>query len=210
VGGDEIAVYAAARREGAVSIRARFMLLVRPIANANECFAQLGHYAPYRRTPSGCTPTTGSARIHPPRQSRHQQRNGAIPGRRRGNRRPYLHRSTLVAAALFEAFALAVGLSSRWLAAGIGLSAWRGATYAEFTKLGRPARAGTALGLANTIVYSGSFSCRSPLRICLLVLRSRRRGVARPSVVSETGAGSGAFSRVRAGCCHSISHYTCV
>src|SRR6516164_91652 len=38
--------------------------------------------------------------------------------------------------------------------------------------------------------------------------RSRRRGVARPSVVSETGAVSGAFSRAGAGCCHSISRHT--
>jgi hypothetical protein len=41
--------------------------------------------------------------------------------------------------------------------AGICVSAWHGVAYAELASLAGPARAGTALGMANTIVYVGLF-----------------------------------------------------
>jgi hypothetical protein len=41
--------------------------------------------------------------------------------------------------------------------AGICVSAWHGVAYAELATLAGPARAGTALGMANTIVYVGLF-----------------------------------------------------
>jgi hypothetical protein len=59
------------------------------------------------------------------------------------------------------------------------------------SRLRRTRHAGRSGSGSRTLLStSGSFSRRSQLRICLLVLRSRRRGVARPSVVFETGAGS--------------------
>ncbi|RDU99052.1 MFS transporter [Trinickia dinghuensis] len=85
---------------------------------------------------------------------------------RRGNRRGYMRGSTIVAAASFAALAGAVGLGhSMSIAAIIGLivfagicvSAWHGVAYAELATLAGPARAGTALGMANTIVYVGLF-----------------------------------------------------
>jgi MFS family permease len=85
---------------------------------------------------------------------------------RRGNRRGYLRGSTLVAAASFAALAGAVALghaiSIAWaialiVFAGVCVSAWHGVAYAELATLAGPARAGTALGMANTIVYVGLF-----------------------------------------------------
>jgi MFS family permease len=82
----------------------------------------------------------------------------------RGNRRAYLRGSTLVAAASFVALALAVHLAlhATMLAAtialaGICVSAWHGVAYTELATLAGTSRAGTALGLANTLVYAGFF-----------------------------------------------------
>jgi MFS family permease len=41
--------------------------------------------------------------------------------------------------------------------AGVCISAWHGVAYTELATLDGPARAGTALGMANTIVYIGLF-----------------------------------------------------
>jgi MFS family permease len=85
---------------------------------------------------------------------------------RRGNRRGYLRGSTLVAGASFAALAFAVGLGRAMpvssvigliVLAGVCVSAWHGVAYAELATLAGPARAGTALGMANTIVYVGLF-----------------------------------------------------
>ena len=85
---------------------------------------------------------------------------------RRGNRRAYLRGSTLVAAASFVVLALAVrafGDASGALLmvlialAGICVSAWHGVAYTELATLAGTARAGTALGMANTAVYAGLF-----------------------------------------------------
>ncbi|MGN6651619.1 MFS transporter [Trinickia sp.] len=85
---------------------------------------------------------------------------------RRGNRRGYLRGSTLVAAASFAALAGAVALGhavsvaaavALIVLAGICVSAWHGVAYAELATLAGPARAGTALGMTNTIVYVGLF-----------------------------------------------------
>ncbi len=85
---------------------------------------------------------------------------------RHGNRRGYLRGSTLVAAASFAALAGAVGLAHAipiaavivlLVFAGICVSAWHGVAYAELATLAGPARAGTALGMVNTIVYVGLF-----------------------------------------------------
>lgn len=85
---------------------------------------------------------------------------------RRGNRRGYLRGSTLVAAGSFAALAGAVALGHAAsiasvigliVFAGICVSAWHGVAYAELASLAGPSRAGTALGMANTIVYVGLF-----------------------------------------------------
>ena len=85
---------------------------------------------------------------------------------RRGNRRGYLRGSTLVAAASFAALATAVAgghplsiaaVVASIVFAGVCVSAWHGVAYAELATLAGPARAGTALGMANAIVYVGLF-----------------------------------------------------
>lgn len=85
---------------------------------------------------------------------------------RRGNRRGYLRGSTLVAAASFAALAAAVAgghplsiaaVVALIVFAGVCVSAWHGVAYAELATLAGPARAGTALGMANAIVYIGLF-----------------------------------------------------
>ncbi|PMS22159.1 MFS transporter [Trinickia dabaoshanensis] len=85
---------------------------------------------------------------------------------RRGNRRSYIRGSTLVAAASFAALSgiVALGHSASIAAvvalivfAGVCVSAWHGVAYAELATLAGPARAGTALGMANSIVYAGMF-----------------------------------------------------
>lgn len=83
-----------------------------------------------------------------------------------GNRRAYLRRSTLVVAVSFAALASAVALGhiapvalvlGTTIVAGICVSAWHGVAYTELATLAGPARAGTALGMANTVVYAGLF-----------------------------------------------------
>lgn len=85
---------------------------------------------------------------------------------RHGNRRAYMRGSTLVAAASFGVLAALVALGHdvpvaalvvTLVLAGICVSAWHGVAYAELATLAGPARAGTALGMANTIVYVGLF-----------------------------------------------------
>jgi len=43
------------------------------------------------------------------------------------------------------------------VAAGICVSAWHGVAYTELATLAGATRAGTALGMANTVVYAGLF-----------------------------------------------------
>ncbi|CAN0626046.1 putative MFS family arabinose efflux permease [Burkholderia multivorans] len=83
---------------------------------------------------------------------------------RHGNRRAFLRGSTLVAVASFIALALAVRMSLDAMAlaamiavAGICVSAWHGVAYTELATLAGTSRAGTALGMANTMVYVGLF-----------------------------------------------------
>jgi len=85
---------------------------------------------------------------------------------RRGNRRAYLRGSTLVAAATFAVLAAIVEFGHAEsvapivgviVIAGVCISAWHGVAYAELATLAGPARAGTALGMANTVVYLGLF-----------------------------------------------------
>lgn len=85
---------------------------------------------------------------------------------RHGNRRAYMRGSTLVAAAAFAGLAASVGFGhavpiaavvTMIVLAGVCVSAWHGVAYAELATLAGPARAGTALGMANTIVYIGLF-----------------------------------------------------
>lgn len=93
---------------------------------------------------------------------------------RHGNRAAYLRGSTLVAAASFVALPLAMTLSAPgWSLmpliafAGICVSAWHGVAYTELATLAGKDRAGTALGMTNTIVYLGLFL--TPLSIPHLV-----------------------------------------
>lgn len=85
---------------------------------------------------------------------------------RHGNRRAYLRGSTLVAVASFimlalvlQCFAQAPGalLMAMIAFAGICVSAWHGVAYTEVATLAGTSRAGTALGMANTVVYAGLF-----------------------------------------------------
>ena len=85
---------------------------------------------------------------------------------RRGNRRAYMRGSSIVAAAACAALAGVVALGHAAPVALIGLmivvtgvctSAWHGVAYAELATLAGPARAGTALGMANALVYIGLF-----------------------------------------------------
>ena len=85
---------------------------------------------------------------------------------RHGNRRAYLRGSTLVAAASFAILAAATGAGHDFpvgmlvmllVAAGICVSAWHGVAYTELATLAGATRAGTALGMANTVVYAGLF-----------------------------------------------------
>jgi MFS family permease len=85
---------------------------------------------------------------------------------RRGNRRAYMRGSAIVAAAAFAALAGVVtlghaapvaALALMIVFAGVCASAWHGVAYAELATLAGPARAGTALGMANALVYIGLF-----------------------------------------------------
>ena len=83
---------------------------------------------------------------------------------RHGNRRGFVRGATLVATATFVLLALtswcvdsSVLLAIALVVAGICVSAWHGVAYTELATLAGGARAGTALGMANTMVYVGLF-----------------------------------------------------
>ncbi|WP_176049516.1 MFS transporter [Burkholderia sp. BCC1644] len=91
---------------------------------------------------------------------------------RNGNRRAYLRGSVLVAAGSFTLLAAATAGSVHvplaaivaiLVFAGICVSAWHGVAYTELATLAGANHAGTALGMANTIVYLGLFA--TPLAI---------------------------------------------
>lgn len=91
---------------------------------------------------------------------------------RHGNRRAYLRGSVCVASGSFALLAAAtVGSPHVPLAAivailvfaGICVSAWHGVAYTELATLAGANHAGTALGMANTVVYLGLFA--TPLAI---------------------------------------------
>ncbi|NTX32528.1 MFS transporter [Burkholderia pyrrocinia] len=91
---------------------------------------------------------------------------------RHGNRRAYLRGSVLVAAGSFTLLAAATAGSPHvplaaivaiLVFAGICVSAWHGVAYTELATLAGANHAGTALGMANTIVYLGLFA--TPLAI---------------------------------------------
>lgn len=89
---------------------------------------------------------------------------------RLGNRRAFIRGTVRLALALFAALVAAtfaaeaarstpsVELAALLLvAAGIAVSAWHGVAYAELARMAGAQRAGTALGMANTVVYAGYF-----------------------------------------------------
>jgi len=87
---------------------------------------------------------------------------------RHGNRRAYLRACTLIAAVAFLLLAGCVhgsATDSRLMAllpvvlalAGIAVSAWHGVGYTELAAMAGADRAGTALGMANTVVFFGFF-----------------------------------------------------
>jgi predicted MFS family arabinose efflux permease len=82
----------------------------------------------------------------------------------RGNRRAYVRAVVLVSVAAFAALALSTAgnaaapvLIAAIIAAGITVSAWHGVAYTELATLAGAARAGTALGMCNTLVYLSLF-----------------------------------------------------
>ncbi|MCR4468426.1 MFS transporter [Burkholderia sp. SCN-KJ] len=91
---------------------------------------------------------------------------------RHGNRRAYLRGSVCVAAGSFALLAAATAGSPHvplaaivaiLVFAGICVSAWHGVAYTELATLAGANHAGTALGMANTVVYLGLFA--TPLAI---------------------------------------------
>ncbi|KWH52899.1 MFS transporter [Burkholderia anthina] len=91
---------------------------------------------------------------------------------RYGNRRAYLRGSVFVAAGSFALLAAATAGSPHvplaaivaiLVFAGICVSAWHGVAYTELATLAGANHAGTALGMANTVVYLGLFA--TPLAI---------------------------------------------
>lgn len=90
---------------------------------------------------------------------------------RHGDRRAFLRRCALFSFALFAALGASawavsgiaaapgalMALACLVAAAGICASAWHGVAYTELATLAGAARAGTALGMANTCVYLGLF-----------------------------------------------------
>ncbi|WP_174917173.1 MFS transporter [Burkholderia lata] len=98
---------------------------------------------------------------------------------RHGNRRAYLRGSVFVAAGSFALLAAATAGSPHvplaaivaiLVFAGICVSAWHGVAYTELATLAGANHAGTALGMANTIVYLGLFA--TPLAIPPLLAAS--------------------------------------
>lgn len=93
---------------------------------------------------------------------------------RHGNRTEYLRACAGLSAALFAVLAVAsmAGWSGTALAvpmavAGICVSAWHGVAYAELATRAGSARAGTALGLCNTLVFIAHFV--TPLSIAQML-----------------------------------------
>ncbi|MGN8191645.1 MFS transporter [Burkholderia sp. 22088] len=91
---------------------------------------------------------------------------------RHGNRRAYLRGSVLVAAGSFTLLSAATAGSPHvplaaivaiLVFAGVCVSAWHGVAYTELATLAGANHAGTALGMANTVVYLGLFA--TPLAI---------------------------------------------
>ncbi|CAM2190168.1 MFS transporter [Burkholderia cepacia] len=91
---------------------------------------------------------------------------------RHGNRCAYLRGSVLVAAGSFTLLAAATAGSPHvplaaivaiLVFAGVCVSAWHGVAYTELATLAGANHAGTALGMANTVVYLGLFA--TPLAI---------------------------------------------
>ncbi|WP_175690690.1 MFS transporter [Burkholderia anthina] len=91
---------------------------------------------------------------------------------RHGNRRAYLRGSVCVAAGSFALLAAATAGSPHvplaaivaiLVFAGVCVSAWHGVAYTELATLAGADQAGTALGMANTVVYLGLFA--TPLAI---------------------------------------------
>jgi predicted MFS family arabinose efflux permease len=99
-----------------------------------------------------------------------------------GNRRGYVRTVVLIAVAAFAALALATAagapaplLIAAIIAAGVTVSAWHGVAYTELATLAGPARAGTALGMCNTMVYLSLFL--APLSIPHVLAASSWGGV---------------------------------
>lgn len=83
---------------------------------------------------------------------------------RHANRPAYLRGSVLVALAAFVLLALATAAAAPpallvllLVGAGSAVSAWHGVAYTELATMAGAASAGTALGMANTMVYVGMF-----------------------------------------------------
>ena len=87
---------------------------------------------------------------------------------RNGNRHLYLWRCVLAAALAYLLLASATALLTRQMlppalvlallvGCGILISAWHGVAYTELASQAGVARAGTALGMANTMVFAGMF-----------------------------------------------------
>ncbi|TDV33953.1 sugar phosphate permease [Paraburkholderia caballeronis] len=99
---------------------------------------------------------------------------------RLGNRRGWLRRAVLIAAASFALLAAATA-ASRYLpfasivvllaVAGICVSAWHGVAYTELATLAGTDHAGTALGMANTVVYLGLFA--TPIAIPFMLAHAQ-------------------------------------
>ncbi|XQU69463.1 MFS transporter [Cupriavidus sp. H18C1] len=103
---------------------------------------------------------------------------------RRGNRRAWLRQCTMVAALMFVPLALCAAIGTSVPApltmvavvlAGIAVSAWHGVAYTELATQAGAERAGTALGLANTLVFVAYFV--APSAIPQLLDRSGWTGV---------------------------------
>jgi sugar phosphate permease len=100
----------------------------------------------------------------------------------RGNRRGYVRALVLLSALAFAALTLATAgnaaaplLIAAIIAAGITVSAWHGVAYTELATLAGQARAGTALGMCNTLVYLSLFL--APLSIPHVLAISSWTGV---------------------------------
>ena len=95
-----------------------------------------------------------------------------------GNRTPYLRACTVLSVILFAVLALAAAanapgplLAVILALCGIAVSAWHGVAYAELATEAGAAQTGTALGLANTLVFIANFL--TPLGIAWLLHAQR-------------------------------------